>query len=382
MVSLLIDFKNIIHTTKHDSLLETIQPITTTKFQLGLLLIISKQQLEKLDAINKGDDKIMYLNTPSFIKSIQGFNYIIINKEFCEIVYPRDNFISLTIETIQSNFTDITDVLVSIPIKNKGLIRKYSENQFGNPYIYDKNICLVRQLNNTTKTSRNYIKYILKHTERNYCTISVKLSDDSINYLKTLCDNIDSQKEIAGNMYVKKIDNDLVHTVEINNKSIIQGDDFGVDIVEGLYNFHSHPRNAYKKYNVKLGWPSGQDYVGFLLASIEDGTVFHMVITIEGIYIITLTKESAVTNFLDKKIGVFIKKNYNFCYKEGNTILWYLSKVNSIKYKNKTLFNVQFLYWTDVNKIFTLPYTKIGNNCFSCGKTKQLYDKFKLHITR
>ena len=69
-----------------------------------------------------------------------------------------------------------------------------------------------------------------------------------------------------------------------------------------MYNFHSHPRNAYKKYNVKLGWPSGQDYIGFLLASIEDGTIFHMVITIEGIYIITLTKDSAVSNFLDKKI--------------------------------------------------------------------------------
>jgi len=373
MVSLLIDFKNIIDTKKHDSLLKKIQPIPTTKFQLGLLLIIPKKQLENLDAISKGDDKITYLNTPLFIKSIQEFNYIIINKDMCEIVYPRDNFIPLTIETIQSNFINITDILVSIPIKNKGLIRKYSENQFGNPYIYDKNICLV---NNTTKTSMNYIKYILKHTETNYCTISVKLSDNSINYLTTLCDNIDSQKEIAGNMYVKKIDNDLVHTVEINNKSIIQGDDFGVNIVEGLYNFHSHPRNAYKKYNVKLGWPSGQDYIGFLLATIEDGTVFHMVITIEGIYIITLTKESALSNFLDKKIGVFIKKNYNFCYKEGNTILWYLNKVNSIKYKNKTLFNVQFLYWTDANKIFTLPYTKIDNNCFSCDKTKQLYDKF------
>jgi hypothetical protein len=376
MVSLLIDFKNIIDTRKHDFLLEKIKPVPKTNFQLGLFLVIPETQLKKLDAINKGCEKITYLNTQSFVKSIEGYNYIIINKEMCEITTPKDDFIHLIVQTIQSNFKDVTEILVSIPVKNKRLIQKYSENQFGNPYIHHKNICLVRQPYNITKTSPNYIKYIVKHTEMNYCTISVQLSDNSINYLKTLCNNIDSQKEIAGNMYVKKIDNNLIHTVEINNKSIIQGDDFGVDIVEGLYNFHSHPINAYKKYNVKLGWPSGQDYVGFLLASIEDGTVFHMVITIEGIYIITLTKDSAVSNFLDKKIGEFIKKNYNFCYKEGNTILWYLNKVNSIKYKNKLLFNVQFLYWTDANKIFTLPYTKIHNNCFSCDKTKQIYDKF------
>ena len=316
---------------------------------------------------------------------------MILNNNFCEIIHNKDEFISLIIDTIESNLPEVTEIMVSIPIKNKKSMYKYSEKYFGNPYIHTennkhKNICLVRHKNDSNKKSTNDINYVLKQANKlYYCTISAKLSDKSIKYLKNMCDDgftknkngKMSQKEMAGNMCLKKINNELVHTIEINNDSIIYGEEFGVKIVDGIYNFHSHPRNAYKKYNVELGWPSAQDYIGFLLASIEDGTIFHLVISIEGIYIISLSKEWAIKKHsIDKKIGEFIQKNYNFCYKQGNTIEWYLNKVNAIIYKNNQLFTVQYLSWVDSHNIFTLPYTKIGDNCFNCDETKQLYDKF------
>ena len=58
----------------------------------------------------------------------------------------------------------------------------------------------------------------------------------------------------------------------------------------GMYNFHSHPREAYETANVKFGWPSAQDYVGFLMAFLEDGTVMHLVTTIEGMYIMSMSE--------------------------------------------------------------------------------------------
>ena len=171
--------------------------------------------------------------------------------------------------------------------------------------------------------------------------------------------------------------NNHVHNIEVNNSSIIHGKEFGVDIVTGLYNFHSHPINAYRKYNVKLGWPSAQDYIGFLLASKEDETIFHLVITLEGIYIISLTKEWVTKkNLLTNKALKFIEKEYNFCYKDGNTISWYLNKINHVKYKDYPIFVVQFLSWNNSTKIFTLHYDKIADNCFSHHSTKKLYKNF------
>lgn len=389
MSCIIIDFKNIINKKKHNFLLEKIDPSPITKFQLGLLLIIDKKQKIILDNLNLGQEKISYLNTNFFIKNIQEYTYLIINKDLCEIVSPIYNYISLIIETIEKNFEKVTKILVSIPIKNTKTIQEYSKKYFGKPHICNKSnkentICLLRDKYNT-KNYLNDINYVIKQYKKtNYCTISAKLTTDCISYMKSLCENgfttnkngKITQKEIAGNMYAK-IDDNLIYNIEINNNSIIHGNEFGVDIVEGLYNFHSHPRNAYTFYNVKLGWPSAQDYIGFLLASIEDDTVFHLVITLEGIYVISLSLEWLKTKdkLNDKKTNEFIYKNYDFCYKEGDTVKWYLSKVNNIKYKKKYLFNIQYLKWKHTHKIFTIYYGKKEENCFSCNETKELYDK-------
>jgi len=395
MVSLLIDFNNIINSKKHSFLLDKIEESPKTKFQLGLILIIPQKQLDILDDIKIGDDKVNYLNTPDFVDSIQESTFIIINKDISEIVYPKADFITLIIKTIENNFPNILKICVSIPIKNTEIIEKYAKNSFGNPYICKKSItkkehktktiCLVRD-KNVNKNYTSDINYVLKQNKNvDYCMLSAKLSEKTIKYMKNLCnigftqnkDGKISQKEIAGGMYAKKIDDNLVHTIEIDNSSVIHGEEFGVDIVVGLYNFHSHPRNAYKEYNVKLGWPSAQDYIGFLIASLEDDTIFHMVATLEGIYIISLSKEWSIKKQeLNKKVVKIIENNYNFCYKDGDTIEWYLNKINNVIYKQNPLFSVQYLSWKNSSNIFKLPYPKTGDNCFSCRKTKEIYGKF------
>ena len=78
---------------------------------------------------------------------------------------------------------------------------------------------------------------------------------------------------------------------------------------------------------------------------------------------------------LTSKTGIFIEKNYDFCYKKGDSIQWYLDKVNNIKYKANQLFLVQYLPWKQANDIFTLPYAKLDNNCFTCSKTKEIYEQ-------
>ena len=267
-------------------------------------------------------------------------------------------------------------------MKNKKIIQKYTQSGFGKPYICSKTygmkmiktICLRREKGDNNDYS-NKITDILFHDNFKYCKILVKLERNTINKLKLLCEETDlfgSQKEQAGNMVAIQKKNNKYYSIEINDKSVIKGTDVGVDIVSGLYNFHSHPRNAYKIYNVKLGWPSAQDYIGFFISIKEDSTIFHIVSTLEGIYIISLSKDWILKqNIFSEEILDFIEKKYNFCYKEGNTIKWYLDKVNNIKYKDNIIFTIKYLHWENANTIFSITYSKLYNNCFTCDKIKK-----------
>lgn len=204
------------------------------------------------------------------------------------------------------------------------------------------------------------------------CKSKFCFTRETINYFKKLT-NIGytpnkngsiTQKEIAGELIVK---NQEKRPFELNVDlgSIILGEEEGVDIVPGLYNFHSHPKEAYKKHKVDLAWPSNQDYVGFMLAVLEDHTLCHVVITIEGIYIISLTTEWFNNPLkLDEKFGKFIMKKYDISCGKVKTIDEYLSICGNIKYDNKgPLIDVQYLSWNNPYKPFNIIFGKRNSKC-------------------
>ena len=57
-------------------------------------------------------------------------------------------------------------------------------------------------------------------------------------------------------LVIEKVTDDLVHYLDVDKKSIIHGKEEGVKVAKGLYNFHSHPIEAYERNNVKFAWPS------------------------------------------------------------------------------------------------------------------------------
>ena len=367
MNSLVIDYDEI---ADKQTFLTEIPTKTTSK--LFIVLIIPQHKIEKMFELNGYEDRVSFLNTEGFRRCIRGYTWLSVNDNLCEISKPTDKFDSFIVESIDTTLPKISKITINIPINNKEIIQRYCKCHFGNPRVNGDFITLTRD-KHIKKDFTNEIEYVFQNIHRDYCTISAKLDEDTVKYLKNLCfdgmtknrDGTTSQKEMAGNMYIKHVDRRLNHTVEVNKKSVITGKEFDIDIVEGLYNFHSHPKNAYKEYNVKLGWPSAQDYVGFLLAIREDNTVFHMVITLEGIYILSLSKDWSCNKdrLYNDEIIKIIKTQYDISYENGNTIKEYLKKVNKIKYEKKVLFNVQFLPWKNADKVFTLPYPKTKNNC-------------------
>jgi hypothetical protein len=209
------------------------------------------------------------------------------------------------------------------------------------------------------------------NTKESNCKTKYALSNSAIDQLKTLSfseptknkDSSMTQKEHAGAMYVSGKNQDL-NVLDINQNKWIEGKEQGVPIVEALYNFHSHPEEAYITNKVDKAWPSAQDYIGFLLAVLEDNTILHIVVAIEGIYIISLSKYYAGNkDKLTPDVASFINGHFNYCGKLDNSISWFIKNINTVKYKGHPLFITEFIPWKEVSKDFTIYHCKTNGKC-------------------
>ena len=402
MIPLLIDFENIVKPNLNIlySLENHIKPIPNTRFTLGLVLIISEEQFNIINSIPKGNGRVEYLNKKQFIDSIFGYVYLNYNKKkkICEIIGKVDNILPQVLESVLKSIPNNVTLWIGISLDSPQLnflIHKYIESGFHDPYICNSSplgfkfkrygLCMLRQNNIINNNfAVNDVKYVLSQFSLNKdCNLHLKLSDKTIEYLSKVSkigstinsNGIITQKEIAGQLLVGTIDNDLIHYLDVDRESIVHGDEEGVKIIGGLYNFHSHPQEAYDRHNVKIGWPSSQDYLGFLGSTIKNDTILHIVSTLEGIYVISLSEYwSTNRKKIDDNIFNFILTNYDLDDKKDQSVFWYVEKVNNIKYHNFPLFLVQFFTWYNSNKVFSIPYNKDGLNCFARQSTKE---KFK-----
>jgi hypothetical protein len=222
-----------------------------------------------------------------------------------------------------------------------------------------------------------------------------------------------TSNEISGKL---KICEQTIHTHGGKNipvfvicvKDIGTGSDRDCDIVESRYNFHTHPSNAYKIYNCELGWPSCDDYIIFSTSTAEKKTptLFHLVCTVEGIYALTIPKESIqplqdfkdlfndivdiediFTKYIQQNLNVS-KKDFNckdgvnvgeFCVK---SVMDYLTFINEIikpfcyscegRSFNFRLVEIKFFEWSNTDRLgifdrdilFTYFFPKIKGNCY------------------
>ena len=413
--AILIDFKSIINPELHNKLINAIQPIPETKFSLGLVLVIKEEVARTLKSLDKGEERINYINTDNFIEGIYGFGYLIYNKrkKLCEIVSMNRKILPLIIDSGLSSLPHDVVLWVSTSPGNTELIKHFIQNGFADPYISTKSplgykfnkckLCMFRKNELENKEAANEVKFVLKQYNENldYCVLKFMLEKSTLNYFSKLSnmgstwngDKNISQKEVSGILDVSNISDDLVFTLKIEKNSILHGKEENVYICGGIYNFHSHPAEAYVNNNVKLGWPSAQDYVGFLMAHNKYGTLVHFVVTLEGLYIISLSKEWIETKRkITKKMFEFVRTNYNFDSRndlgedlvdqdnpnENRKIISYVKIINNIKYKGARLICLQFFNWHDTNRIFSVSVPKKCSNYFvfeSMFKKFEQYNK-------
>jgi len=134
------------------------------------------------------------------------------------------------------------------------------------------------------------------------CTISKKkvswlIDSDFINDIKKHL--IEDKNEAAGALLFKDIDcSDGICQKTSTKYKINKGNGSSVYTPTGLINFHTHPKFAYEGEDAVYGWPSGED-MAVCINFAKDGTLIHIVFTLEGAYIIKVNK---ILNDKDTKL--------------------------------------------------------------------------------
>ena len=385
MTGLLIDRKVLVK-HKLKKMLEISGTPPKTRDDIGIVFLIPQQQYDKLVNLSKGDDKLSYISSKTFIDSITESYFIIYNKKkkLCEIrghvVNPKH--LNEILKSVNLYMPDDTTVWAGIvPTESSDY---YIKAGFDNPHIVDHSP-LKHQFNgsgiafskqNTTKevsedTVRNKLIHAATQTG-DICNIEAGFTPQAVKLLKEI-NETKSENEQAGSLIISNVvknNGKLIFELSPDPDSLKTGENEEVDAVWSRYNFHTHPKKAYENHGVTRGWPSSQDYVGFL--QLDNHTIFHTVVTLEGIYIISLSPEwSGDINKVDQK---YVLKHYDIDHRDKITFEEYVRKINTKKYKDKTqLFVVYFLSWKNATKTFPVYYSKTGDKCL------QTEDNFKIY---
>lgn len=245
--------------------------------------------------------------------------------------------------------------------------------------------------NNESLNILKDIEFIMDNYKEKTCNITIVIDENTINYLKKytidhkfLLDNKIEQREITGTLTLNRMSSSMFK-VSVNEKNTKIGGAEHAEYIETITSFHTHPFSAYVKYNVCIAFPSSDDYVTTLHIYLTTHNMFHILATLEGIYIITLKniKEERKKNMLKnfKKYKDYIEDYYGIDYptcnpEEDNKKFWkkymknYIKKINKLKY-----FNVQFVFWKDATNPIDISYEKIKNNCILSDEQYRSFDK-------
>lgn len=402
MSTILIDFDTIVRNKNLQNLEQRIKPVPAPGYSTGLVLNISSSEKDALEQIPKGPGRVQYINTPSFVNAIKGFAYVIYDKrkKVCEITGIKGIILYDILDTTLASIPNDVTLWVGIDIKHElfsSIVHNYIKSDFQDPYICKTSplgykfeyygLCMLKKNDKQEYNALHEVEYVLSQFINNKtgnCAIKLRFNPKTIEYLQKMCqmgstingNGTITQKELAGTFKVTNVEKDLAYILSIDRETTFSGDEEGVEIAKCLYNFHTHPREAYENHGTHLGWPSAQDYIGFLGSVLSYRTIIHVVVAMEGMYVLSLTKDwvKKLDQIENKTVQDFIKKEYNLCNQKDKGVEWYIQKVNSIGYKGFPLFHTVYLPWSRANRTIAVVYSKTGVNCFSNQET---IDKYK-----
>jgi hypothetical protein len=313
-----------------------------------------------------------------------------------------DTDLILKIDIKLKDFSKIVKNAVKMGYKYPILSTKFLTNTFSIPYLFLYN----KYNHNYSKVDKNYKKilkdvnfcienYIKTENTKNInCSSFIVFDKYTINYLhgytkkyKFSFENTIEQREISGKFLLRPI-NDKTLKVELDENFSGVGGKEDVNAISTIASFHTHPLEAYQRYNVCIAWPSVDDLIAFFSIYLDGYGIFHVVSTLEGLYIVTISDEMLKKDINDLRkdyltIEKFIKENYRFEYpvcdikNKTSKNIWrekieeYLAKTKNLPY-----FNIKFREWNDLKSPIEINYKRDNGNCLINDEQirfKQLY---------
>lgn len=190
--------------------------------------------------------------------------------------------------------------------------------------------------------------------------------------------------EIVCNMFFTVKDNVLQLHIDKHSLSVGGDDNVSSNNNSVYIDMHTHPVKAYTQYNTYIGYPSTDDFYTILQSSVEDKSLFHVLGSMEGLYIISLHKDildelhelwdsstqyeqtqllNVLKQYIDQHVtytkqnfenGQYIKGHY---INSGETYQDFINNICSrdkqciqLGNENMNLFHIQFIPWVNTNK--------------------------------
>lgn len=331
----------------------------------GLILVLKDGKIDK----KRIRERMSYIDSEEFIKSIQSFYYFNYKNNICEL--PKINKAELK-EVVKELERTFPKVIIVVKSKEESEIFNFLSEGFENPHYCKGEICLAKGEKKGKLKASDELQYLLSQNG-NGCSISVYIDKECSKYLRSLTegaktknkDGTFSQKEVFGIFQISKSAKGYKLNVDRKRNEI--GDEEEVLGVSAIFNFHTHPREAYENNKVEYGWPSSQDFVGFMYMALSGKTVFHCVVTLEGIYILSLNTHQI------GDIAKRIKHDYDV-YERAPSVNTPEKFVEYIKSIKDNVFGIQFHTWKEIEgeKIISVSFSKTGGNCFINDQTLQV----------
>lgn len=317
-----------------------------------LFVVIPESVFKKLENKPKGRERETFFNSHEFLQSVV-FHMCTEYDNRSKIIRLKSTpkpYTQLFIDTVHLNFEDSVRVVAPF---DDALIEK----GFDSPTVCkeDGSICLQRKnkykIDMDVKKEKamvmNDLLYIENQKKKVFCDIFLKIDMKSLRFLKhltragvTKTPRGRSQKEFYGEFRITdaKIEGkgkrDIVYCLTLDKTSLISGEEEKIEASGSVYNFHSHPYQAYLKHNVKYGVPSIADYTSVYILS-KRGTIIHFVATLEGVYAISINPDFHILKKDDEQVIDFIETKMPF---ERDDLSKYLKHVNNVG-----LFQVELL---------------------------------------
>jgi hypothetical protein len=352
---------------------------------IGYIFIVPVDALNNLNKLPKGDKRIRYVKSTSFTNSIEHICKIIYNirEKLCELRYNSLNkrHLKSILQSLKTHLPQDTRIWTGV-ITSTETCANYIKMGFTNPhkadtsplgYKFKKPGIAFIKINGEDvidfKSTENKLKYAL-NSNPEQCSVSIRFSPSTVKYLKKLTRG---KNEVAGSLFVSKVltkNGKIVFELEKDENTIETGLEEEVDAVWSRYNFHTHPVTAYNNHGVNKGWPSAQDYIGFL--TFDNQTIFHTVATLEGLYIISLSPESK-KSVLTKINKNRISKIYDIDHSTDMTFTEYTDNINNRLYNGKRLFVVKYIPWNKATQLFSVWYTETTGSCLVTDVMLNMY---------